>query len=377
MDKTRRALLRAAAALPVAMRAADSVGQAANDSIRRIAIEEAFVTQEIADQWDVILAAGSIGEPGFRKMGESILADSPGTRRIHERLIDLGEGRIRDMDETGIDMQVISLTSPGVQVFAGELAAELAGEANDRLADAVRAHPQRFAGLAAVAPQLPNIAAREIERATTELGLKGVIINSHTGGEYLDAEKYWPIFAAAESMSAPIYLHPRTPSPATIEPYLDYGLYFAGWGFAVETSLHAMRLIMSGVFDQFPDLKIILGHMGEGIPFWLDRIDNRYLLQVKIGAVDKMEKLPSEYFKDNFLITTSGMTYAPPLKLSIEVLGADRIFFAADYPYESLRDAVEFMDSAPVSEADRQKIYHANAEVLFGITPDGNRAVLR
>ncbi len=369
MDKTRRSLLRAAAALPVAMRAADSIGQPANDSIRRIAIEEAFVTQEIADQWDVILDAGSIGEPGFRKMGETILADSPGTRRIHERLIDLGEGRIRDMDEAGIDVQVISLTSPGVQVFPGELAAELARAANDRLAEAVQAHPQRFAGLAAIAPHLPNIAAREIERAMTELGLKGIIINSHTGGEYLDAEKYWPIFEAAESMSAAIYLHPRTPSPATIEPYLDYGLYFAGWGFAVETSLHAMRLIMAGVFDEFPDLKIILGHMGEGIPFWLDRIDNRYLLQVNIGALDRMEKLPSEYFKDNFVITTSGMTYAPPLKLSNEVLGAERILFAADYPYESLGETVEFMDSAPVSEADRHKIYHGNAETLFDIPP--------
>ena len=377
MDETRRALLKVAAALPVAMHAGDSLGQSTNDTKRRIAIEEAFVTQEIADHWDAVLKAGSIGEPGFRKMGATILADSPGTRLIHKRLIDLGEGRIRDMDEAGIDVQVISLTSPGVQVFAGQLAADLARDANDRLASAVQAQPRRFVGLAAIAPQLPKVAAREVERATTELGLAGVIINSHTGGEYLDAKKYWPILEAAESMGAPIYLHPRTPSPVTIEPYLDYGLYFAGWGFAVETSLHAMRLIMSGVFDQFPDLKIILGHMGEGIPFWLDRIDNRYLLQVKIGAVDKMEKLPSEYFKDNFLITTSGMTYAPPLKLSIEVLGADRIFFAADYPYESLRDAVEFMDSAPVSEADRQKIYHANAEVLFGITPDGNRAVLR
>lgn len=367
MNKTRRELLKAVVVLPVAMRAANTFGQTSNDPIRRIAIEEAFVTQEIADQWNVILDAGSIGEPGFRKMGETILADSPGTRLIHERLIDLGEGRIRDMDETGIDVQVISLTSPGVQVFAGELAAELAVEANDRLAEAVRIHPARFVGLAAIAPQLPEVAASEVERATTTLGLKGVIINSHTGGEYLDAEKYWPIFEAAESMSAPIYLHPRTPSPTMIQPYLDYGLYFAEWGFAVETSLHAMRLIMAGVFDQFPDLKIILGHMGEGIPFWLDRIDNRYLLQVNIGAVDRMEKLPSEYFKDNFVITTSGMTYAPPLKLSNEVLGAEKILFAADYPYESVGEAVDFMDSAPVTESDRHKIYHANAEALFDI----------
>jgi 2,3-dihydroxybenzoate decarboxylase len=337
--------------------------------VRRIAIEEAFVTQEIADQWKVILDAGAVGEPGFRKMGETILADSPGTRLIHERLVDVGEGRIREMDETGVDLQVISLSAPGVQVFPGELAAGLAKDANDRLADAVRTHPTRFAGLAAVAPQRPDTAAREIERAKNELDLRGVIINSHTGGEYLDAEKYWPIFEAAESLRAPIYLHPRTPSPTMIEPYLDYGLYFAGWGFAVETSLHAMRLIMSGVFDRFPEVKIILGHMGEGLPFWLDRIDNRYLLQVKIGAVGEMKKLPSEYFRDNFVITTAGMNYVAPLELSKEALGTDRILFAADYPYESTAAAVEFMDSVAISDEDRHKIYHGNAERLFDIPP--------
>ena len=367
MDKTRRAVLKALAATPVALQAGGAYGQAEGGSIRRIAIEEAFVTQEIADEWDVLLKNGAVGEPGFRKMGESILADSPGTRLIHERLVDLGEGRIQTMDETGIDVQVISLTSPGVQVFPGDLAARLAKDANDTLAQAVRSHPDRFVGLAAVAPQIPETAAREIERASTELGLKGVIINSHTHGKYLDSQEHWPIFEAAESMGAPIYLHPRTPSQTTIEPYLDYGLYFAGWGFAAETSLHAMRLIMAGVFDEFPKLKIILGHMGEGIPFWLDRIDNRYLLQVKIGAVREMARLPSEYFRENFVITTSGMTYAAPLKLSIEVLGADKILFAADYPYESLSEAVEFMDSATVTEADRRKIYHANAEALFDI----------
>ncbi len=367
MNKTRRAILKAAVALPVAAQAGDVVGRATGNSMRRIAIEEAFVTQEIADEWNVLLKAGAIGEPGFRKMGESILADSPGTRLIHERLIDLGEGRIRDMDDAGIDVQVISLTSPGIQVFPGDLATRLAGDANDSLAQAVRTHPDRFVGLAAVAPQLPKLAAREIERASTSLGLKGVIINSHTQGKYLDGKESWPIFEAAEALGAPIYLHPRTPSPAMIEPYLDYGLYFAGWGFAAETSLHAMRLIMAGVFDQFPRLKIILGHMGEGLPFWLDRIDNRYLLQVRIGAVDKMARLPSEYFRDNFVITTSGMTYAAPLKLSIDVLGAERILFAADYPYESLGEAVEFMDSAAVTETDRNKIYHGNAEALFGI----------
>ncbi len=335
--------------------------------MRRIAIEEAFVTQAIADQWKVILDAGAVGEPGFRKMGETILADSPGTRRIHERLIDLGEGRLEDMDATGVDMHVISLTSPGVQVFDGELAAELARDANDHLADAVRAQPSRFAGLAAVAPQLPEVAAQELQRAITQLGLCGVIINSHTKGEYLDAPRFRPILEAAESLRAPIYLHPRTPAPSMIEPYLDYGLYFAGWGFAVETSLHAMRLIMSGVFDRFPELRIILGHMGEGLPFWLDRIDNRYLLQVKIGAVDEMKRLPSEYFRSNFVITTAGMTYAAPLSLSLEMLGSEKILFAADYPYEDMAEAVEFMNTVDVSDEVRRRIYHENAEALFGI----------
>ena len=364
MNKTRRQLLQAAAAIPVAMRATESFSQPG--PIRRIAIEEAFVTQEIADQWNVILDAGSIGEPGFYMMGETILGDSPGARRIHERLVDLGEGRIRHMDETGIDVQVISLTSPGVQVFPGDIATRLAAQANDRLAEAVRNHPDRFVGMAAIAPQNPDAAAQELDRATT-LGLKGAIINSHTADEYLDAQKFWPIFEAAEALNAPIYLHPRTPAPQTIEPYLDYGLYFAGWGFAVETSLHAMRLIMAGVFERFPNLKIILGHMGEGLPFWLDRIDNRYLLQVTIGAVEKLEKLPSEYFRENFLITTSGMNYGPPLRLSNEVLGAEKIFFAADYPYESVQEAVELMDAAPLTQSELHKIYHENAEALFDI----------
>ena len=335
--------------------------------MRRIAIEEAFVTQEIADQWKVVLDAGAAGEPGFKKMGETILADSPGTRLIHERLVSLGEGRLKEMDATGVDMHVLSLTSPGVQVFPGELAAELARDANDHLANAVRARPSRFAGLAAIAPQLPDLAGQELERAIGQLGLCGVIINSHTQGEYLNDEKFTPILETAESLRAPIYLHPRTPSPAMIGPYLDYGLYFAGWGFAVETSLHAMRLIMSGVFDRFPDLTIILGHMGEGLPFWLDRIDNRYLLQVKIGAVAEMNRLPSEYFRSNFVITTAGMTYAAPLQLSLETLGAERILFAADYPYEDMAEAVEFMNSASVSEEDRHRIYHGNAEALFDL----------
>jgi 5-carboxyvanillate decarboxylase len=334
--------------------------------VKCIALEEAFVTAEIAAEWKKVLAGPDV-EPGFAKMGESILAPTPGNALLHSRLIDIGKGRIAHMDEIGIDMQVLSLTSPGVQVFAPNLATRLAAEANDALADAVRAAPARLAGLGAIAPQDPVGAAREIERIKS-LGLCGLIVNSHTFGEYLDAPHYAPIFEAMEMTGLPLYLHPREPAPSLVTPFLDYGLYFAGWGFAVETGLHAMRLIMSGTFDRYPKLKIILGHMGEGIPFWLQRIDNRYLLQVKIGAVDKLPRLPSEYFLDNFVITTAGVTSMPALRLSIDVLGVERILFAADYPYEDDAEAVRFIDGATLTQQERELISHGNAERLFGWT---------
>jgi 2,3-dihydroxybenzoate decarboxylase len=307
-------------------------------AIRRIAVEEAFVTPEIMAQWHVVLAGRDV-EPGFAKMGETILAETPANKPLDDRLLDIGAGRIAHMDAIGVDVHVLSLISPGVQVFDAPLATRLAAEANDALAAAVKAHPTRFAGLAAIAPQDPAAAAREIERAAQKLGLSGLIM--------------------------PIYLHPREPAPSMVTPYLDYGLYFAGWGFAAETGLHAMRLIMSGLFDRYPKLTIVLGHMGEGIPFWLQRIDNRYLLQVKIGAVDKLSKLPSQYFLDNFVITTAGVTSMPALRLCLDVLGVERILFAADFPYEDDAEAVRFMNGAEVSEDERRQIYETNARRVF------------
>ncbi|HEV7610761.1 MAG TPA: amidohydrolase family protein [Steroidobacteraceae bacterium] len=335
--------------------------------MRKIAVEEAFLTEGIAQEWSKVLASTDV-EPGFRMMGDTMLGHSPGARRVHEQLVDVGAGRIRLMDATGIDMQILSLTAPGVQVFDPATATTLARESNDILVEAIRKHPTRLAGLAAVAPQNPHGAAAELARVAGLPGIKGLIINSHTRGEYLDAAKYWTIFEAAESLGLPLYLHPREPSPSMIAPFLEYGLYFAGWGFAAEAGLHAMRLIMSGVFERFPKLQIILGHMGEAIPFWLQRIDNRYLLQVKIGAVTQLARLPSEYFLRNFVITTSGVCSQPALKLSLEVLGVDRILFAADYPYESVEEAVSFMDHADLSEDARARIYWQNAARIFHLT---------
>lgn len=332
--------------------------------LKRIAVEEAFVTEEIALEWKKVLASKFV-EPGFRMMGQTILGDDPGARMVHSRLVDIGAGRIAQMDVDGIDVAILSITSPGVQPFDAVTATRLARDANDALAQAVRAHPTRLAALATVAPQYPSGAAQELERAVQTLGMKGYLINSHTMGEYLDDRKFWPIFEAAQALDSPLYLHPREPAPGMVAPFLDYGLYFAGFGFAVETSLHALRLIMSGVFDEFPKLRIVLGHMGEGLPFWLQRIDNRYLLQVKIGAVKKLARLPSEYFLDNFVITTSGVMSAPALKLSIEVLGIERIMFAADYPYESVEEGVTFLDTVDITEEQRKAIYSTNAERYF------------
>ena len=332
--------------------------------IKRIAVEEAFVTEEIAQEWKKVLSSKYV-EPGFRMMGSSILGEGPVASTVHTRLVDVGPGRIAHMDANGIDLAVLSITSPGVQVFESITATRLASNANDVLAEAVAANPTRLAGLATIAPQCPEAAAKELERAACTLGMKGYLINSHTMGEYLDDTKYWPIFEAAESLGMPLYLHPREPAPSMVTPFLDYGLYFAGWGFAVETATHALRLIMCGVFDRFPKLMVVLGHMGEGLPFWLQRIDNRYALQVKIGAVRKMPRLPSEYFRDHFFITTSGVMSAPALLLSIDVVGEDKIMFAADYPYESVEDGVKFLDEVEISEAQRRKIYADNATRIF------------
>lgn len=339
--------------------------------VKRIAIEEAFATPELFEQWQLLLKDDSLNEPGFQALYGPFLR-SPATRTMRQRLLDLGEGRIQDMQRANIDMQVLSITAPGIQVFSAAKATQLAAKTNDQLAQVVNKYPQRFAGLAALAPQDPKHAARELERGVKELGFKGAIINSHTQNKYLDNKIYRVIFETAQSLNVPIYLHPRTPAPGMIEPYMDYGLVGAGWGFAAETSLHAMRLILSGLFDELPRLNIILGHLGEGLPFWLSRIDSRFANKVwkdvNKGGKRGLQKPPSQYIKENFYIATSGMHWHPALTFAHSVLGADRLLFAADYPYESADEAVKLMDSAPISVADKKKIYQTNAEKLLKLS---------
>jgi 2,3-dihydroxybenzoate decarboxylase len=274
------------------------------------------------------------------------------------------------MDQTGIARQILSLTAPGVQIFDSDTAVALARSTNDQLAEAIRRRPDRFSGLAAVAPQNPRAAAQELERGVKSLGLKGAIVNSHTHGEYLDDPKYWEIFEAAESLKVPVYLHPTSPPPSMIAPFLERGLDGAVFGFAVETGLHMLRLVVSGVFDRFPGLRIVTGHLGEGLPYWLFRIDfmhRRMVSANRYASVQKLNKQPSDYLKENFYVTTSGMAWEPPILYAQSVLGVDRVLYAMDYPYQFVPEEVAVTDNLPISEADKKMLYQSNAETVFGL----------
>ncbi|HEX3921759.1 MAG TPA: amidohydrolase family protein [Streptosporangiaceae bacterium] len=337
----------------------------------RIATEEAFAPPELLAAWRELLDSGSVDDPGFRSMwGFYLSSESERARFLRDRLQDLGERRLADMDAAGIDRQVISLTAPGPQIFDTDRAVVMATLANDQLADACRRHPDRFTGLTAVAPQDPAGAAKEIERGARTLGFKGVIINSHTRDEYLDDPKFWPIFEAAEALGTPVYLHPNSPSRGLIEPLLDAGLDGAIFGFAVETGMHLLRLIVAGVFDRFPRLKFVVGHLGEALPFWLSRLDYMHEASVRSQRYARMRPLearPSDYMRRNVWVTTSGMAWAPAIMFSRDVLGADRVLYAMDYPYQYVAAEVTVHDDLPLTPDEKKALFQTNAEQVFGL----------
>jgi 2,3-dihydroxybenzoate decarboxylase len=332
---------------------------------KRIATEEAWAPAELLDAYRSMAAKKSIDDPGFIALWTRL-----GARPVlSERLADIGERRIADMDSSGIDLQILSLTSPGVQVFDAPTAATLASSTNDQVAEAVRKYPTRFAALAAVAPQDPRGAAREAERAVRRLGLKGLIINSHTQGEHLDDPKFWEIFEAAESLKIPIYIHPQGPPPKMVGPYVEKGLEGALWGFGAETGLHVLAIIRSGALDRFPDLRIVVGHCGEALPFWLFRLDymNKTARPFIRNGADRLKRTLSEYMRKNVFVTTSGMAWAPVITFVQSVLGMDRVLYAMDYPYQFEPDEVTATDNVPISDADKKKLFQTNAEREFGL----------
>lgn len=330
--------------------------------MRVIAVEEHLATEaflHVAHGLDVV--PGDETEVELMRTVESASG-------LRTRLVDL-DARLREMDALGQDMAVLSLNPPGVQPYQAADAVPLAREFNDALAAITRRHPGRFGGLATVTPQDPVAAAAEIERAMGALGLDGIMINSHTGGRYLDEPEFEPLLAAAEANRAPIYLHPRMPS--MLAAYRDYGMSAAVWGYQAEAGLHAMRLILSGTLDRHPELTIVLGHLGEGIPYWLRRIDNRHAFAARtVGAATSMPRLsltPSEYFRRNFVITTSGIDDPDVLELALRAVGADKIMFAIDFPYEDPAAAVAFLRDTPLTDDQRTAIGHRTAERVFGI----------
>ncbi|MDM2432205.1 amidohydrolase family protein [Mycobacteroides abscessus] len=287
---------------------------------------------------------------------------------VAARLPDFTEHRLQDMDEHGIDIQVLSLTTPGVQGQPDPgLAVQEAKRANDFLAGVVAENPDRFGGFAALPLQDPQAAVGELARAVEDLGLHGALVNGSTLGHYLDEPQFAPVWAELERLDVPLYLHPNDESArdpwAVLDGYPELGGAMYRWN--ADTGAHAMRIVLSGIFDRHPGVKLILGHMGELLPFQLFRLDSRY----KFANSHPLEHLPSHYIRNNILATTSGTFDVPALLGAVAAIGVDNILFSVDYPYEHTAEAVAFLDRLPLAPADLAKIAHKNAERVLKIAP--------
>jgi len=321
--------------------------------MRIITLEEHFATPAFFD------GPARFVKERAEKIGDRYLL-------VLDRLCDLDDKRVTEMDEAGIDMQVLSLSAPGVEQMEPHDAIAMARDTNDYLAAAVKKRPTRFAGFAAVPTGAPKEAAQELERRIGQ-GFKGAVINGHNKGRYLDNQFYWPLLECAEALNVPIYLHPTPPPQAVID--VSYGgfsqmvtdmLAGGAFGWHMETAVHMIRIVCGGVFDRFPRLQFIIGHMGEGLPFFFNRLD---VLPV---ATTKLKRPISAYLKENVHYTFSGMNYMPTyLNMFLELGGFDRIMFSADYPYQSMKWARAFLDQIPASAADKARIAHGNAERLL------------
>jgi len=284
---------------------------------------------------------------------------------IRRRLDDLGELRLKEMDEAGIDVQVLSHGAPSTQRLDAPTAVRLARDANDRLAKVIAARPDRFAGFAALPTPDPKAAAAELERTISELGFKGAMVHGLTNGVFFDDKRFWPIFERAQALDVPLYVHPAAPHSAVVDAYYkDYVKDFpailnAAWGFTVETATQGIRLVLSGVFDAYPDLKIILGHMGEGLPFLLWRIDHA------LSRPGNRRIAFREQFSRHFYITTSGNFSTPALLCSMMELGVDRILFSVDWPFVQNVPGTKWMSELQLSAEDKTKILSGNAKRLL------------
>jgi predicted TIM-barrel fold metal-dependent hydrolase len=322
--------------------------------MRTIALEEHFVSPEF------------VSGPGKQFM-ERWRSGGPHGMRIHDRLLEVGDKRIAEMDAAGLDVQVLSLNSPGVEQadVADQIA--VAREANDFLAEAIKKYPTRLAGFAVLPVAAPDKAAEELERAIRQLGFKGTLINGHTRGRYLDDKFFWPILERADALNVPVYLHPTIPPKAVVEA--SYGgfsppvvgmLSGGGWGWHIETAVHLIRMILGGVFDKFPKLQVVIGHLGEGLPFMLPRLDRNLPTEMT-----KLARPVGAYLRENVHYTFGGFNFPATFTNLLQEVGVDRIMFSVDYPYGSMEEALAFLKKLPVTDADRERIAHGNAERLY------------
>lgn len=341
----------------------------ASPNYRRIATEEAWAPPELFDLFREILTASKVDDPGLTSlMGYYAMGDAERPKFIRHRMTDAESIRLEEMAASGIDHQILSLTAPGVNPLPGGPATEMSKLANDRLAEIVKNNPTKFTGLAAVPFTAPDAGAAELARAVNELGLKGAILNSHVRDDYTDRQEYYPFYEAAEALDVPVYLHPNAPSARLLSAFQERGLDGSIYGFGVETGLHLLRLIVSGVFERYPKLKMVVGHLGEAIPFWINRIDYMYERQIATGRYEHVAPLPmkpSEYLRRNVWITTSGVNWVDEVMFVRTMMGADRVMYAMDYPYQYEPDEVTAMDALPITDEEKFQFFEGIATDVF------------
>lgn len=329
---------------------------------RTIALEEAFLHPRV---WELF--------PAALRSQYAVLKD---------QLSEVGARRISLMDAAGIDLQVLSLVQPGVQ-FLGDpgLAVDVSREVNDWLADVVQKHPDRFAGFATLPTQSPSAAAEELERSVTQLGFRGALINGHTNGNYLDDDAFSILFDRAEALDVPIYLHPTDPPKVVVDAYYPRCTLplVTGWGWPVETATHLLRMMCAGVFDRHPRLKVVVGHMGELLPYCITRLNlaltfGNWLVadqERKVGGSSgrTMQKSVRYYLRQNVFVTSSGVFDQPVLDCAVAMLGIDHLLFSVDYPFQDNVAGTDFLRKAALSSQEREQFAHGNAERLLKLGP--------
>lgn len=315
---------------------------------QKIALEEHFMTPDFVDYWS-----------------KTAINISPGLfGKVRDTLEDFGELRLSGMDRNNIERSVLSLAGPGVQAEPNtETAVKMARTCNEFLAGQINNHPDRYAGFAHLALQDPLEAANELERSVTQLGFCGAMINGQTNGAYLDDDRFSVVWERASDLDVPIYIHPNNPADI---PYMYHNhpeLFGPVWSWTVETGNHALRILFSGVFDRFPKAKLILGHMGETLPYQLWRFDSRWVISNR-GEMT-LDMKPSDYFKRNIYATTAGVCSDEPLRCALDAMGQDRVMFSVDYPFEKIDEAGAWIDNARLSDEERNLVCYQNAKTLL------------